>query len=44
LWIVAVSPKTAGSARKVGRQMQTWVRFLESWRVVAAHMSVVGEG
>src|SRR5580658_3182562 len=26
---------------KVGRQMQTWVRFAEGWRVVAAHVSVV---
>ena len=29
---------------KVGRQMQTWVRFPEGWRVVAAHVSVIGEG
>ena len=28
---------------KVGRQMQTWVRFPEGWRVVAAHVSVVPE-
>ena len=28
---------------KVGRQMQTWVRFPEGWRVVAAHVSVVDE-
>jgi hypothetical protein len=26
---------------KVGRQMQTWVRFAEGWRVVAAHVSVI---
>jgi hypothetical protein len=26
---------------KVGRQMQTWVRFPEGWRVVAAHVSVI---
>ena len=26
---------------KVGRQMQTWVRFAEGWRVVAAHDSVI---
>src|SRR5579871_4439544 len=26
---------------KVGRQMQTWVRFQEGWRVVAAHVSVI---
>jgi hypothetical protein len=28
---------------KVGRQMQTWARFPEGWRVVAAHVSVVDE-
>jgi hypothetical protein len=28
---------------KVGRQMQTWVRFTEGWRIVAAHVSVVDE-
>ena len=26
---------------KIGRQMQTWVRMSEGWRVVAAHVSVV---
>jgi ketosteroid isomerase-like protein len=29
---------------KVGRQMQTWVRFPGGWRVVAAHVSVIAEG
>jgi ketosteroid isomerase-like protein len=28
---------------KVGRQMQTWMRFPEGWRVVAAHVSVIAE-
>jgi hypothetical protein len=28
-------------ASKVGRQMQTWVRFPEGWRVVAAHVSII---
>ena len=28
---------------KIGRQMQTWVRFSEGWRVVAAHVSVIDE-
>jgi hypothetical protein len=28
---------------KVGRQMQTWVRFAQGWRVVAAHVSVISE-
>jgi hypothetical protein len=26
---------------KIGRQMQTWVRFPEGWRVVAAHVSMI---
>jgi Protein of unknown function (DUF3225) len=26
---------------KVGRQMQTWARFPEGWRVVAAHVSII---
>lgn len=26
---------------KIGRQMQTWVRFPEGWRVVAAHVSLM---
>jgi hypothetical protein len=28
---------------KIGRQMQTWVRFPEGWRVAAAHVSVIDE-
>jgi hypothetical protein len=28
---------------KVGRQMQTWVRFPEGWRIVAAHVSIINE-
>ena len=28
---------------KVGRQMQTWVKFPDGWRVVAAHVSVIDE-
>src|SRR5665647_254868 len=31
-------PSAAG---KIGRQMQTWVRFPEGWRVVAAHVSLI---
>jgi len=26
---------------RVGRQMQTWVKFPEGWRVVAAHVSLM---
>jgi hypothetical protein len=28
---------------RIGRQMQTWVRFPEGWRVVAAHVSLMEE-
>ena len=28
---------------KVGRQMQTWVRFPDGWKVVAAHVSLLDE-
>ena len=27
-----------------GRQSQTWVRFPEGWRIVSAHVSLLGEG
>ena len=33
----------ASMCSKVGRQMQTWVRCPEGWRVVAAHVSVIDE-
>jgi hypothetical protein len=26
---------------KIGRQMQTWVKFPEGWRVAAAHVSLI---
>src|ERR1700728_466689 len=26
---------------KVGRQMQTWVRFPDGWHIVAAHVSLI---
>ncbi|BAM86661.1 hypothetical protein S58_06470 [Bradyrhizobium oligotrophicum S58] len=28
---------------KVGRQMQTWIRCPEGWRIVAAHVSIIDE-
>ena len=28
---------------RVGRQMQTWIRFSEGWRIVAAHVSIIDE-
>jgi Protein of unknown function (DUF3225) len=36
--------RRASAPGKVGRQMQTWVRFAEGWRVVAAHVSLIDEG
>jgi hypothetical protein len=35
--------RRASTPGKVGRQMQTWVRFPEGWRVVAAHVSLIDE-
>ena len=35
--------RDAWSGNKVGRQMQTWVRFPEGWRIVAAHVSIIDE-
>jgi AtzH-like len=32
-----------GAPGRVGRQMQTWVRCPEGWRIVAAHVSVIDE-
>jgi hypothetical protein len=31
------------SPGRVGRQMQTWVRFPEGWRIVGAHVSIIDE-
>jgi hypothetical protein len=28
---------------KIGRQMQSWVKFPEGWRVVAAHVSLIDQ-
>ena len=28
---------------KVGRQMQTWVRFADGWKIVAAHVSIIDQ-
>ena len=35
--------RRAGVAGKVGRQMQSWVRLAEGWRIVAAHVSVIDD-
>src|SRR3954465_15231325 len=28
---------------KIGRQMQTWIRFPVGWRIVAAHVSIIAD-
>ncbi|HKU07539.1 MAG TPA: oxalurate catabolism protein HpxZ [Bradyrhizobium sp.] len=35
--------RDAWTSPKVGRQMQTWIRFPEGWRIVAAHVSIIDE-
>lgn len=30
-----------GAPGRVGRQMQSWVRFPAGWRVIAAHVSII---
>ena len=35
--------RDAWAGSRVGRQMQTWVRFLEGWKIVAAHVSIIDE-
>jgi hypothetical protein len=36
----SITFRREGSAR-IGRQQQSWVRFPEGWRVVAAHVSLI---
>ncbi|MCJ2082635.1 oxalurate catabolism protein HpxZ [Methylobacterium sp. J-090] len=31
----------AGAPDRIGRQSQTWLRFPDGWKVVAAHVSVI---
>ncbi|TWA73749.1 uncharacterized protein DUF3225 [Azospirillum brasilense] len=33
---------TRSSTERVGRQSHTWVRMPEGWRIVAAHVSLMG--
>lgn len=33
-------PNTTG---RIGRQMQTWIRCPEGWRIVAAHVSIIDD-
>lgn len=39
---VASTEFTREGSDKVGRQMQTWVKFTSGWKIVAAHVSLMG--
>jgi hypothetical protein len=43
LAIAATLFRRVNAPGKIGRQMQTWVRFPQGWRIVAAHVSVIDE-
>jgi hypothetical protein len=43
LGIAATLFRRANAPGKVGRQMQTWVRFPQGWRIVAAHVSLIDD-
>jgi hypothetical protein len=43
LAIAATLFRRASAPGKIGRQMQTWVRFAQGWRIVAAHVSLIDE-
>ena len=38
---VASTEFTREDSDKIGRQMQTWVKFPYGWRIVAAHVSII---
>ena len=39
--VAATLYQRPSAAGKIGRQMQTWVKFPEGWRVAAAHVSLI---
>ena len=41
--VAATLFRREGAPGKIGRQMQTWIRFPDGWRIVAAHISVIDE-
>jgi hypothetical protein len=43
LAIAATLFRRANAPGRIGRQMQTWVRFPQGWKIVAAHVSVIDE-
>ena len=43
LAIAATLFRRDGAPGRIGRQMQTWVRFADGWKIVAAHVSLIDE-
>lgn len=41
--VATVAARSRAVAGRVGRTMQTWVRFPHGWRIVAAHVSTIDE-
>jgi hypothetical protein len=41
LGIAATLFERESAPGRIGRQMQTWVRFPQGWRIVAAHVSII---
>jgi hypothetical protein len=41
--VAATLFRRATTPGKLGRQMQTWVRTADGWRVAAAHVSIIDE-
>lgn len=39
---IASTEFTREGSERIGRQMQTWVKFPFGWRIVAAHVSLMG--
>jgi AtzH-like len=39
--VAATLYERPSASGKIGRQMQTWVKFPDGWRVVAAHVSLI---
>ena len=39
--IASTEFRRPAAGARIGRQMQSWVRFPEGWRIVAAHVSLI---
>jgi len=39
--VATVAARNRAVAGRVGRTMQTWIRFPQGWRIVAAHVSTI---